>query len=1517
MPAVIHRGGEPDGAAVPAPYRRTMRLHLTVAYRSGSPPWHPAGDAVRGTDDAQGSGVHEVECEAPEGCTAADLALALVGAQHRGTERVLAVAGSVVDPQAVVGLPPLVDGAALVLTTPGDPSLSGPSDVRSTRPRTPVTLAMTHGPDAGHVHELAAGRHVVGRSPSADLRLDDDGISRLHVEVDVGPDGITVRDLASTNGTLLDGHVLGQAATRFSVGSRLVLGASVLALGQRPTVPAATVRQPDGTRTVNRRPRTREAAPSPTITLPAPPPPARRQRVPWVAVLLPLPVAAVMAVFLGPTMLAFALMGPVVMLGTTLSDRWGTRRTYEAECRAHAARLRDAQDRLDDACATELRAARRADPDAAALLGLSSAPDERLWERSGADPDLLTVAVGRCTRPASLRAVRPPGDDGPEHPLLHDAPCTVPLETVGVFGLCGDMASRAPVARQLVGRLVAQASPRDLELVVVAAEPQDGERWGWVLRLPHLRETDGSRRGGSTGVLTAGPGSEDTASTSLALLAQTVRARRTKSGAGPGPTGRWAGPWTLLVVEGAARFRGLPDLATILHHGPAVGVVTLALDDDRTRLPSETGGVLVMRRGRAPVLDLPGHQHQDLVVDGVGPWWTDRLSRALAGLRDASPAAATVALPPSTGLLTLCDFEPPAAAPGASGAPFGAPGAPGRDPGPAVLEPTLLARRWQEVPHATRVPLGAGSGGTLHVDLATDGPHVLVAGTTGAGKSELLRTWVASLALHHRPEHLSLVLVDYKGGAAFRECADLPHVTGVVTDLDGPLADRALRSLTAELTRRERVLAEAGSSDFVEYQRSDAGRRRPLARLVVVIDEFRALAEELPAFVDGLVRLAALGRSLGIHLVLATQRPAGVVTADIKANVNLRIALRVRDRADSDDVIDAPDAAALDQSLPGRAFARVGGGDLVPFQVAHVGGALTRETLSTPRCRTIRFGSAPTPWESAGEDLPTELAAVVAAARGASELLGAAPPPRAWLPPLPTRLAHHELEPTGPNGVEQGRPDARHRVPLGLVDRPDSQAQEPLELDLRSSGHWAFVGASGSGRTTALLTAARGLAARRGPTELHLYAVSGGGLAALSGLPHLGAHVDWTDPARLERLVDRLAREVADRREALTSRGFRSMQEWWSAGGVPDGCPEAPPPLLLLIDDWDLLVHHTDGLGLGAGLTPGPLSDRLLALLREGDGVGLTGMLSGDRSLLLGRGAAAATHRVVLRLADRGDAALAGLPDLVTRPGSPPGRGWLPDRAEVQLALPPTAPPLAFHASARGHLAPRVDALPTRVPAGNLASEHCGPGALPLGVGGDESRTLALTPGRDGRRWLVAGARGSGISTTLLHLAEALLTRDHPVAVVTPRPGPLDQLHADARVAWCGTDADALVRARRRHPALAVLVDAGDELLDHPVEPVLREVLQLVDRDKGLVVVGADATALAAMYRGVAVEVGRHRTGILLGPSSAGLGEPLGVRVPVDRGARPGRGHLVRQGATIPLQVALPDAHVDGIAGRG
>ncbi|MFV0426947.1 MAG: FtsK/SpoIIIE domain-containing protein [Beutenbergiaceae bacterium] len=338
--------------------------------------------------------------------------------------------------------------------------------------------------------------------------------------------------------------------------------------------------------------------------------------------------------------------------------------------------------------------------------------------------------------------------------------------------------------------------------------------------------------------------------------------------------------------------------------------------------------------------------------------------------------------------------------------------------------PQQIAARWQHRSSGLECTIALGPNGPVHLDLASSGPHALVAGTTGSGKSELLTTWVLSLAMEHAPADLNILLIDYKGGATFATLAALPHVIDVLTDLDTSTTARALASLRAEVARRERVLAESGTRSLTELR--NQGSTMP--RLLVMVDEFRTLADTHPELLDGLVRLAAQGRSLGIHLVLATQRPAGAVTADMRANISLRICLQVLEPTDSLDVLGDTSATTL-PSAPGRAILK--SEDQIRIQVAWPG--------------TIDEG----------------VPALVHAIQAATDL-GGEPSTRAisppWAPALPTAVSVDELD-----CPEQA-------LALLLLDLPDQQRHASWQLQ---HGQTLLIsGPPGAGRSTAARTLA-------------------------------------------------------------------------------------------------------------------------------------------------------------------------------------------------------------------------------------------------------------------------------------------------------------------------------------------------------------------------------------------------------------------------------------------------------------
>ena len=824
--------------------------------------------------------------------------------------------------------------------------------------------------------------------------------------------------------------------------------------------------------------------------------------------------------------------------------------------------------------------------------------------------------------------------------------------------------------------------------------------------------------------------------------------------------------------------------------------------------------------------------------------------------------------------------------------------------------------------------VGSGPDGPFVIDLCRDGPHVLVGGTTGSGKSEFLRTLVTSLAISSPPEELTFVLVDFKGGAAFGPCADLPHVVGLVTDLDDHLVSRALASLRAELRRRERLLAAVGANDLEAYQRVRTPDSEPVPRLVVVVDELRALVEELPDFVTGLVRLAALGRSLGVHLVLATQRPSGVVSAEVQANVSLRIAFRVRDRADSVDVLDDGSAAGIPPSAPGRALARGADGTLVTFQAAIVAAPRVRSVAGlTVRIRTTG-GEGVDPAPQIGDAEVGSAPGVVAAVRDAHHLLDGRPPRTPWLAPLPSLVPALARSDSRSSGVP--------RV-VGLVDEPELQRITALDWDA-AGGTWLLSGGSGSGRTTALRALALAVAAGSGPDSLHLHVIDAhGSLADLGALPHLGTRVRTDDQRACAALVRHLREEVDRRLGAAPATGP-------SSGPTPQR-----PTTLVLVDGWDQLVEAQPP------HDPDPLVDSLLRVLRDGRSVGIVGAVSGGRSLLHPRWGEVAGRSFLLGSIDPLDAALAGLRTIDLPRDPPPGRAVrVHDKREVQFAR---ASPDDTSTVARGAVARPTEGaawawipLPAVVRRADVQCPpgHAGSGAghavvsgagqagssaghpddrvllgvggdpddrVLLGVGGDHGGPCWWRPSTDGRRLLVVGPARSGRSNALRVVAESLCVEGRRVVAVSSEADVIRMPWPPGSVVVEPGDPEGLVRLRRKHHDLVVCVDDADRLGNSDLAPVLREIIDLVDRDGGLAVLSTSTTALATRFSGIDVEVARHGCCLVLNPTPADRGL-VATSLPDGVPRRPGRGVLVTRGEAIEVQVLLAEGSVGQVAPR-
>ncbi len=1355
-------------------------------------------------------------------------------------------------------------------------------------------LHVVAGPATGTVLALPLGAHELGRSTA--VCFDDDLMSRRHARLEVSSSGATLVDLGSRNGTTLDGQPVGADPVEVRPGQVLRLGDTLLTVRAAQTPDATTEPADPGWLSFLRPPRMLPHQPPVTIVLPDAPQPPTRRRFPLVTLLLPLALGVVMALVVGsPLYLLFALASPVMMLGNVVGDRRSGSKDYRAATEEYTVALAAAQRRLDAAVVQEQQQRREGLLDAPQTLLTCQLPGRRLWERRRHDDDALVLRVGVADLPSSItveRGHRAPGAEPDDPHLLHAVPVAVPLREVGVLGVCGPDAPRAALLRWLVVQLAAAHAPRDLSLTLLTG--RDADHWAWLSRLPHARPRE------LEGPCVSLGNDADTVAARVAELAALVAARK--------EVARTAGRVTpdhfaahVVVLDGARALRGTPGLAQLLEDGPEVAVYALCADAEERLLPETCTATLLLGSTGPQHLDLlrtGAPRLTDVLAEGVTRAWAEQVGRAMSPLRDVSSDESAATLPDSARLLDVLNLEPPTV--------------------------DGVGARWLLEGRTTSMVIGAGLDGPFSLDLRRDGPHGLIAGTTGSGKSELLQTIIASLAVANRPDAMNFVLVDYKGGSAFKDCAYLPHTVGMVTDLDNHLVERALTSLGAELKHREHFLADAGVKDIEDYLDLQAKEphRPSLPRLLIVIDEFASLARELPDFVTGLVSIAQRGRSLGIHLLLATQRPSGVVSPEIRANTNLRISLRVTDAADSTDVLESPEAARLPKSAPGRGFARLGAGALVPFQAGRVGGrrpGAVATHVPPPFVVPLRWAhlgyAAPVATRSAVKDdvEVTDLSVLVSVLRDAAAAAAVPPQRSPWLDALPTELLL--------DAVPAGTGFA-----FGLTDVPAAQQRRTADFDPARDGHLLVLGSARSGRSQLLRTLAASIGRAASAADLHLYALDcgNGALQPLVDLPHCGAVVTRTQPDRAARLLTRLQQEMDRRQQVLAEGGYADITEQRRGSGA------ALPHLVLLLDRWE---GFTSTLG---ELDGGRLTETVMAILREGASVGVHAVLTGDRSLASGRISALTENKLALRLADRGDYSLIGLNPKSVPERVPSGRAFASGSGlETQVALltaddsgqaqAAVLAQVAAEATARDADLPRsarpfrVDVLPSRI--GFEAAWQLVPGAVPtpfalVGVGGDDLQGLGCDFA-GGPTFIVAGPNRSGRSTLLAVMARSLVRSGAQVLLVAPRPGALRELEGQAGVLALVTDANEAAETYEKALAasagpVVLLIDDGEGLRDVPAADLFREIVKGAQPGVSLVL-GGNAEGICTGLSGWQVEAKKSRQGVLLSPQGISDGDLVGVRLPrsaIGQPVTPGRGWL-HLGDSQVTSIAVPLA--DGL----
>ncbi|MEV7968406.1 type VII secretion protein EccCa [Sphaerisporangium sp. NPDC088356] len=1064
-------------------------------------------------------------------------------------------------------------------------------------------------------------------------------------------------------------------------------------------------------------------------------------------------------------------------------------------------------------------------PDPDSLWSVVMGP--RLWERRPRDGDFATVRVGTGTQRLAVQLIPPeskPVEDLDAmsagalrrfvgaHSTVDDLPIAMALHSFARIMPTGEPGAVRDLVRALIGQLAVFHSPEEMRVAVCASKEWMAQ-WEWVKWLPHALHPEE--------IDAAGP---------VRLMADDLRDLDRLLGGELKDRGRFrpgasleALPYHVVIVDG-----GYVPQDSQLGADAIQGVTVIdlsgstALTEEGITLRLE---VLPDRFNRIQL----DHAGKELVTglgrpDRLSFLQADGLARQLAPLR-ASTAKSGDGQDVLAANMTLTDLL-------------------------GVVDPRHLEIPALWRPRAPRnrlrVPIGLGADGRMvELDIKESaqggmGPHGLVIGATGSGKSELVRTLVLGLAATHSSEILNFVLVDFKGGATFLGMESLPHVSAVITNLEDelPLVDRMYDALHGEMVRRQELLRSAGNyASLRDYERAreQGADLRPMPTLFVVLDEFSELLSAKPEFIDLFVMIGRLGRSLGVHLLLASQRLEEGRLRGLDTHLSYRIGLRTFSAMESRVVLGVADAYEL-PSAPGNGYLKFDTSGMTRFKAAYVSGPFAPEARQERRAsadqrQVVVYGPAyiPPPVPPQQPDPEPEPAAT-----GRDSLLdimvrqfeGYGPPAhRIWLPPLAEPLTLSHLLPPLSITPEHGLTTAgwagrgKLRAVLGIVDRPFEQRRDPLGVDLSgAAGHLAVVGSPQSGKSTILRTLIAGLALTHTPREVQFYCLDfgGGTLASLEGLPHVGGVANRLDSDRVRRTVAEVTGLLQQREREFAERGIDSFATYRRqvAEGAITGNEFGD--VFLVVDGWLTVRQDFDS-----------LEPTITDLAARGLGYGIHVVAAtnkwsefrpGIRDLF--------GSRLELRLGDAYESEVNRKTALAV-PEGVPGRGLTRDGLHFLSALPRVdgvrqADDLTIGVRAlvdgvreawKGAPAPRVRLLPAVLQVDALPGpDQSGP-RVPIGI--DEATLSPVSAEFDIDPHLtVIGDTESGKSNLLRLVAEGVVARHAPadarLIVIDYRRSLLDAAYTEHRIGYAASSTAAVEMIAEAREALVKRLPPAD-----------------------------------------------------------------------------------------------------------
>ena len=817
--------------------------------------------------------------------------------------------------------------------------------------------------------------------------------------------------------------------------------------------------------------------------------------------------------------------------------------------------------RIAKVAAVQRRIITAENPKPAACMETVKYLKRNLWERMPQDSDFLTLRLGMGKDKLCVEVKSRANVDGftmvddeleelagqiiEETRYVDQVPVRVSLLKQQTIGIVGSKEATYHQLRGMLVELTTQHSYKDVHIIGLF-EKDSQKYWGVLRWLPHIWDESGQVR------YIAFDG--ERRHTVCELIGDVIRRRKMEAHSEYGKKDAQPLPHFVILAENERILQEEMVYDQLVSNDPSLGITTIILSQDLYNLP-QTCQYIIDLTEQPYAYEREKYDQRSYFTrdESVHQAELEAFSRQMAAI-ELKEKKSEAALPAAITFLEGFKVQ--------------------------TVEELDVPKRWEKSePHRTlATPLGMMAGGKefslniLDGDTA-HGPHGLLAGTTGSGKSELLQTWILSMAVNYHPHDVNFVIIDYKGGGMSDLLEPLPHVVGKITNIDRNIT-RSLVSLESEKNRRERLFSQAGVKNISQYRKAyrNGEVKVRLPHLIIVTDEFAELKKEEPEFLTKLNSFATVGRSLGIHLLLATQKPAGVVTDQISANSRFRICMKVQDVADSREMLKRPDAARITQA--GRAYIRVGEDELFElfqsyYSSAEYTGKVDRKMAKENQVRIVsvtgsRINPLPKKKKKNKEEID-ELTAVLAYINQVCEKKGIQKMAGPWLPELPKWLPLEDLE--LPDIFDGEKWPVRRRgivVPVGKYDMPATQSQGVQVLDLTSHGHFGIFGTPATGKTFFLKTMLVSMGLLYTPKDVSITIFDAGNLSLpeFAGMPHVREVLtNQEDETKIKKAAARLLGEIASRRVAFNKHAVNSLSAYQESV-APD-----TPAIVVLVDN--------------------------------------------------------------------------------------------------------------------------------------------------------------------------------------------------------------------------------------------------------------------------------------------------------------------------------------------------------------